>query len=120
MVECEVIKWISEGVKPKMSEEELDKVKDDISKINFDRQIELDLSKSFEDHFKIPEIPRRPNRGHILSSSDDSVFSTSSGSSQEPEIVSEWDRIEANFLKNNPGTITFSQHQKNIRKKLLI
>ena len=56
MVECEVIELISHGVRPKMSEEEEIQLQDDISKINLDCKIELDLSKSFHEHFKIPEI----------------------------------------------------------------
>ena len=51
MVECEVIDWISKGVIPKMSEEEKIQVTEDLEKINLDRDIDLDLSMTFQDHF---------------------------------------------------------------------
>ena len=51
MVECEVIHWISKCVIPKKSEEEKIQVNEDLEKINLDRDIDLDLSMTFQDHF---------------------------------------------------------------------
>ena len=75
MVECEVIDWISKGVIPKMGDQEKIQLEEDLEKINLDRDIDLDLSKSFLDHFKTLQIP---------GSSSGSDSSTDSDSNHNP------------------------------------
>ena len=67
-------------------------LKDNLAKINLDCNIELDLSKTFQDHFKTLEIPTSSSGSDVSSDSN----SESSSSSEEPE-----EPEEANFLENH-------------------
>ena len=97
-MECKVIDWISKGVIPKMSEEEKIQVNEDLEKINLDRDIDLDLSMTFQDHFKKLEIPTSSS-GSDISSDSDSDSSTDSDKPAETNKPAETE--EENFLENH-------------------
>ena len=113
MVECEVIDWISKGVIPKMGDQEKIQLEEDLEKINLDREIDLDLSKSFIDHFKTLRIPGSSS-GSDSSTDSDSNHNpnpNSSGSdiSTDSDSLSDTSTVfdepaqarEENFLENH-------------------
>ena len=77
-----------------MSKEEKIQVNDNLAKINLDCDIEIDLSMTFQDHFKTLEIPTSSSGSDISTDSN----SDSSSSSDEPAETE-----EENFLENHLG-----------------
>lgn len=99
----------------KITHKDYSSVVSDLSKINLDHEVELDLSKSFHDHFKRVRISTKQSlREQIYdSSSSDGTFSSSSSYSSMGPITSyDLDAVHSNFAHNCRTRIVNIQDQQ--------